>query len=524
MARAAVAPQGLEPGTVLCGKFRVERVLGRGGMGLVVEATHLELKRRVALKFLLPSYAHQPEAAERFRREARAAVQIEGEHVARVLDVGQLEDGEPYMLMELLSGTDLGAERQRLGRLPIADAVDYVIQAAEALCEAHVKGIVHRDVKPSNLFLTRRPDGSPLVKVLDFGISKAQSSEDESLTGTNMTIGTGHYMSPEQMRSSRDVDARTDVYSLGVTLFDLLAGRPPFDAESGPELCALVLRGDPERLRDLRPEVPDELARVVERAFARKADLRYPTVRALVEALAPFAPERSRVAIESVRRIAPLERVSVVSHRDGPVDESAATVSPGALAPDELELASTRLLGKGEQSGEAPSVAASTEAGLSKGSAASLPPRRPRAGRAATFGALALVSAGGAFVGLRATLGTTPPSGSSGSSAPASHEPTAREASPPAATSSVSSAASTTSAAAASSEPTIALGPTASPSAPTPRASATLGSTKAPTKASAAPSAAPSSAPSTSPTAPSTAPTAPSAAPSTQTPDVWGRQ
>src|SRR5690606_21773595 len=198
----------LTPGTVLAGKFCIEQVLGQGGMGVVVAARHLQLDERVALKFLLPEALSNAEAVARFAREARAAVKIKSEHVARVTDVGTLETGSPYMVMEYLRGTDLGDLVHTQGPLPIADAVEYLLQACEAVAEAHALGIVHRVLKPSNLFLTRRADGSPSIKVLDFGISKVTTGADSqmNMTRTATVMGSPLYMSPEQMASARDVD------------------------------------------------------------------------------------------------------------------------------------------------------------------------------------------------------------------------------------------------------------------------------------------------------------------------------
>ncbi|MCC6558036.1 MAG: protein kinase [Polyangiaceae bacterium] len=289
---------------MLAGKYRVERILGRGGMGVVVEARHIALDERVALKFLLPESALHPDAAARFLREARAAFKIKGEHVARVSDVGTLETGAPYMVMELLVGDDLAAVLRERGPLPLHDAVDFVIQACEAIAEAHSHGIVHRDLKPPNLFLTRRPDGSPLVKVLDFGISKdVKGASVEKLTRTGMSMGSALYMSPEQMKETRSVDHRTDIYSLGISLFELLAGRQPFFADSLPQLVAAVLTGKPTPLRDLRPDLPEGFAAALARAYERPPDQRYASIAELVLALAPFAPARSGPTIERIARM-----------------------------------------------------------------------------------------------------------------------------------------------------------------------------------------------------------------------------
>jgi serine/threonine-protein kinase len=297
-------PSPIVPGTLLAGKYRVERVLGQGGMGMVVEARHTTLDERVAIKLLLPEHAARPDASARFLREARVAARIKSEHVARVSDVGTLENGAPYLVMECLDGCDLAALLQRAGVLGVADAVDYVVQGCEALAEAHGYGIVHRDVKPANLFLTRRPNGLPLVKVLDFGISKVAGAEAQRLTRTGAILGSALYMSPEQMQKTKIADHRADVYALGASLYELLAGRPPFVADTLPALWAKVMADAPTPLRQLRPDVPEGLAAVLEKAYARNRDDRWQTVGALVVALAPYAPARSQAVIESIAKLA----------------------------------------------------------------------------------------------------------------------------------------------------------------------------------------------------------------------------
>jgi eukaryotic-like serine/threonine-protein kinase len=302
--RDSLTSLNINPGDLLAGKYRVEKVLGVGGMGVVVMATHLELDERVALKFLLPEAVESPEAAARFVREARAAVKIKSEHVARVIDVGRLENGAPYMVMEFLNGTDLGEVVQQ-GQLPVEDAVDYLIQACDAMVEAHAAGIVHRDLKPSNLFLSRRNDGSALVKVLDFGISKVAVPDisEASLTRTSTLMGSPYYMSPEQMRSARNVDHRTDVWSMGVILYELLAGRPPFSGESLPDLLAAIMTVPPHPLRALRPELPAALEQVILRSLEKDVTRRFQSVGELAAALVPFAPRRSRHISERIFRI-----------------------------------------------------------------------------------------------------------------------------------------------------------------------------------------------------------------------------
>ena len=298
---------GIVPGAILAGKYRVERIIGQGGMGLVVEARHIALDERIALKFLLPEYAHHPEAAPRFMREARIAAKIKSEHVVRVSDVGALDNGSPYMMMEYLDGADLAKTLERLGVFPIDDAIDYILQGCEAIAEAHQHGIVHRDLKPANLFLSTRPDGTPIVKVLDFGISKISSGGGvDNLTKTTAAMGSALYMSPEQMQQTRAVDHRTDIYALGIALYELLAGKQPYYADTLPQLCAEILTGTPTPIRSIRPEITDDLAQVIEKAYARDKGQRHQSIADLVIALAPYAPTRSQQMIDRVARMAGL--------------------------------------------------------------------------------------------------------------------------------------------------------------------------------------------------------------------------
>jgi eukaryotic-like serine/threonine-protein kinase len=296
----------VKEGEVLAGKYRVERVLGVGGMGVVVAAYHLMLDRRVAVKFLLSEAQTNPEVVARFARGARAAVKIESEHVARVIDVGELPNGAPYMVMEYLEGKDLGDVVAERGALPAEEAVNYVLQASEALAEAHTHGIVHRDLKPANLFLTRRADGSMHVKVLDFGISKSATpagAPDMGLTKTASVMGSPLYMSPEQMRSTRTVDARTDIWALGVILYELISGRLPFEATTMPELCALVLTEEPASLATLQPGLPPALAAAVARCLEKDPNKRFPNVAAFANAIAAFGPKRSIASAERISRV-----------------------------------------------------------------------------------------------------------------------------------------------------------------------------------------------------------------------------
>lgn len=291
----------VQPGQILAGKFQIERVLGEGGMGVVVAAQHLQLGQRVALKFLLREALANPVVAERFLREARATVKLKSEHVGRVIDVGQLDDGAPYIVMEYLDGCDLQQFLAQHAKLPVAQAVDFCLQAAEAVAEAHSLGIIHRDLKPANLFLTVRADGGALVKVLDFGISKATGeTEDFSLTRTATVMGSPGYMSPEQLRSARDVDARTDVWAFGVILYELVAGVAPFAAESITELTLKVAM-DPVPPMD--PSVPAGFAAVIHKCLAKDPAQRFGSIAELAAALAPFGPPGSAQQAQRIARV-----------------------------------------------------------------------------------------------------------------------------------------------------------------------------------------------------------------------------
>jgi serine/threonine-protein kinase len=272
-------------GEIIAGKYAIVRVIGDGGMGIVYEATHLRLRRRVALKMLFPHTASSQTVA-RFDREARAAARLQHRNVAAVLDVDTTPEGLPYLVMELLEGHDLESELQTRGSLPIAEAVGFVLQACDAMVEAHAAGIVHRDLKPSNLFLTVDKAGW-ILKVVDFGISKLTDDGDVRLTTTEVSVGTPLYMSPEHVRSARNVDERTDIWSLGVILYELITGRPPFVGSATAVAAAIV--ADPTPTIDaFRSDVPDELQAAIYTALAKNPAERFPNVIEFARAIAPY--------------------------------------------------------------------------------------------------------------------------------------------------------------------------------------------------------------------------------------------
>jgi serine/threonine protein kinase len=292
------------PGDIFDGKYRIERAIGRGAMAVVYEATHLKLEDRVAIKLLLPQWAAEQEFVERFMREGRAATRIRSEHVVRVFDVG-IAGAHPFLVMEYLAGNDLDQVLAQSGPLEVSVAVDHLLQACEAIAEAHVRGIVHRDLKPANLFLTRRADGSACVKVLDFGISKAPGSLklDTRATAPATMMGSPHYMSPEQMMSAADVDARADVWALGAILHEFIVGAPPFDGETMAAISAKVLRDPPPKLRSLRAEVPAGVEAAVLRCLEREPERRFANVAELAAALVEFGSASARSSAERIARV-----------------------------------------------------------------------------------------------------------------------------------------------------------------------------------------------------------------------------
>jgi serine/threonine protein kinase len=280
-------------GQVVAQKYRVERVLGIGGMGAVVRATHIELDQPVAMKFMLPEALTNADAVQRFLREAKIVAKLKSEYIARVSDLGTLETGQPFIVMELLEGIDLRQRLESGARVTVPEAALYITQACEALAEAHQNGIVHRDLKPANLFLTKRPNGRPLLKVLDFGISKGVAMGDASLaaTKTNALLGSPYYMSPEQMTSPKDVDHRTDVWSLGVILYELVTRKMPFEADTLGALFLSVYQKAPTPLEHLRADLPPQFIAIVMRCLEKNPAARFANVEELGVALAMFLPQ-----------------------------------------------------------------------------------------------------------------------------------------------------------------------------------------------------------------------------------------
>jgi serine/threonine protein kinase len=282
----------LAVGDTIGEKYRIDAMLGAGGMGTVLRGTHLALDRPVAIKIMHAELLSGTDAARRFAREARAAAAIESHHAVRIVDIDRLPSGVPYMVMEYLEGRDLHRVLTQEGPLACGRVIDYMVQAADAISEAHGRGIIHRDLKPHNLFLT----DDELVKVLDFGLAKTLPDSgvrggSGDTKGGNM-IGTPHYMAPEQIRASRTVDARTDIYGLGATMYQLVAGMPPFVALNLYVLCARILSDAPPPLH----RIPKQLAAVIMRCLAKDPASRYSSVLELAEAL-----DDARTTVDDVR-------------------------------------------------------------------------------------------------------------------------------------------------------------------------------------------------------------------------------
>jgi serine/threonine-protein kinase len=344
----------VSPGDVVGGRYVIEEVIGRGGMGIVVAARHEPLGHRVAMKLLLGSASADADAFDRFTREARIVASLESDHIVRVSDFG-MHGAVPFMVMELLSGRDLGRELKLRESLPSSEVVDYVIQACVGLWAAHAKGVVHRDVKPGNLFLTTRANGDRVVKVLDFGVSKLAVDDDATeLTRTSSMLGSPLYMSPEQVRDPRKVDARADVWSLGVVLHKLLTGCPPFEGQTASAICAAIAADPPTLLRAHGSHLPERLEAVVARCLEKSPARRCPSVVALARDLMPFATPSGRAVAAQL-----LDRANE-GEDEGALYVSGDRWSRGCRGVRRVHRANGRRLGRGG----APRVAVAAEDAL----------------------------------------------------------------------------------------------------------------------------------------------------------------
>lgn len=290
-----------QPGDVLLGKYRIDSLIGEGGMGAVLKAHHLELDEPVAIKVLLVEMMDRKDIVTRFLREAKASAKLKGDHVARVHDVGRLPNQQPFIVMEYLDGSDLGEIIKHYGKQDVTVSVDLLLQACEAMAEAHALGIIHRDIKASNFFVVQ-PEGQPAcLKVLDFGIATAPEGTSD-LTSTQSVIGTPAYMAPEQMRAAIQADARSDIWSMGVVLYELLEGARPFRSDVYSELVLKVGMDPPYPMEN--PSVPDALEDVIMTCLEKDMDRRFQNVAELAAALAPFASDRvaARAAVEQCKR------------------------------------------------------------------------------------------------------------------------------------------------------------------------------------------------------------------------------
>jgi serine/threonine-protein kinase len=361
-------------GDVIAEKYVVEKVIGAGGVGVVVSARHTLLAERVAIKLLQRSACTSDENLARFDREGRALARLKSPHVARVMDVGALPSGEPFMVMELLDGNDLSAVIRRDAPVPIERAVSWIVQACEAVVEAHAVGIIHRDLKPANLFLCRDAGGDELIKVLDFGISKLlrdAAPRDHGLTQATSVIGSPLYMSPEQMEAPAEADERSDIWALGTLLYELVSGAAPFDAPTIPLLCAQICTGEPRPLTSHLPGVPEGLARVVHRCLANRPEDRFQSVADLVFALAPFGPPSASYAAERIARVARSAGLPV-SDEPVPLGDGAGPVS--TVLPRSALPGATVAIADEDTSGEGP------RSSRRRWSWSSAPPPPPSAG------------------------------------------------------------------------------------------------------------------------------------------------
>jgi serine/threonine-protein kinase len=396
-----------QAGEVIDAKYRIERMLGEGGMGAVCRATHLLRRAPVALKFMSPYILGVPEAVDRFLNEAVAASQIDSENVVKVFDVGKLPTGSPYLVMEYLEGKDLGDVLRLEGKPGLESvqrAVHFVLQALRGLQAAHGVGIVHRDMKPSNCFVIQKEGEPDFVKLLDFGISRVEQPGGSRLTRTNSALGTPLYMSPEQAMSARKADQRSDLYSAAVILYELLTGRTPYNSETGEfsELLYQIFTAEPPPVQSIRPDLPEPLCAVLHTAMAREPASRYQSAAEMSEALVPWADERSRQVVGRIRDTArrkgetsaPLSQIG--SGLGGSALQPAGTLvagterMPGAVAAPDARAEATLPAGSAGVPGGAAPAETAAAAGLRR---TEEPLVKPRTG-AKRGPALALIGAG----------------------------------------------------------------------------------------------------------------------------------
>jgi serine/threonine-protein kinase len=316
--------EDFKPGDVIKDKYEVTKVLGKGGMGVVLAARQRTLGDTVAIKFPRSGLRDEPEAVARFLQEARAGRRIKSRHVAQVYDVDTVDDGSPFIVMEYLIGRDLAAILEERGPLSLKETADLLLQACDGVSEAHARGIIHRDLKPSNLFITAERDGTPLVKVLDFGISKWTESADPSATASSATMGTPLYMSPEQLLSTKSVDARSDVWSLGVILYQMLTDGPPFHGATSAALQLAILHGTYEKPSEVRSDLPSLLDQLVLETLAKDPASRLPSVEAFAARLAPFGTAVAQRSYDRIQRLA--------SPPPASPDAAGAKTSPASIA------------------------------------------------------------------------------------------------------------------------------------------------------------------------------------------------
>ena len=373
------APLSVNPGVIIAGKYRVEKVIGQGGMGVVIKAVHVLLDEPVAIKLLMPALASNANANGRFLREARAAVRLSSDHIARVIDVGLTEDGSPYMALEYLEGCDLGAMLDKEGPLPAERAVRYILQACVGVGEAHAQEIVHRDIKPSNLFLARGRDGVERIKVLDFGISKIKDEDGKltALTKSGGALGSPMYMSPEQLRGAKDADLRVDIWGLGASLSELLTGLPPFLGDNMHAMLAAIAADPPRQLCNERPDLDPKLEAIIYRCLEKDRERRIASVTELALALRPFGGDEGAIAsdrLSSTSRSS--KQMQIATTEPAPRPEGHQTLDVPVAPPVPAVAAATQL-------DSPPDMPASdlrkTGAPVSSGSVSVPPPATPAA-------------------------------------------------------------------------------------------------------------------------------------------------